>query len=115
GLVSRGQELESTLHDALRPLEGHALVEEIRGGLGLLGAVELKREVLEAVPGAAGLLGTYAREAGVVLRPFLRGVPISPPLIITPAEIQQLVEMIGTGLDTFERTHAEALASAVAT
>jgi adenosylmethionine-8-amino-7-oxononanoate aminotransferase len=114
GIVGRGQELEGVLHEALRPLEDHALVKEVRGGLGLLGAVQLHDAVVEAVPGASLLLGAYAREAGIVLRPFLSGVPLAPPLIITPDEIKLSAAMVGEALDTFERTHADALSSAVA-
>jgi adenosylmethionine-8-amino-7-oxononanoate aminotransferase len=46
GLITRGRELEADLFDALAPLAEHPLVAEVRGGVGLMAAVELHGEVL---------------------------------------------------------------------
>ena len=73
-LIERGRELEGPLHDALAPLAEHPAVGEVRAGLGLLarrralrgGAAPPTRRAVAQV--AAG-----AREAGVLVRPLLRG------------------------------------------
>ena len=101
GLVTKGQELEGVLLDAVKPLESHHLVKEVRGGLGLMAGIELEDWVIDQVPGAANVLGAHGRDAGILTRPFLRGVPISPPLTITPEEIQLAADMMGTALDAF--------------
>ncbi len=106
GLVTRGQELEGTLLESVQPLADHELVAEVRGGVGLLAAVDLDERVLERVPGAANQLGAHVREAGVITRPTLRGVPISPPLTISPDEIAQVAESLKNGLDSFAMTEA---------
>jgi putrescine aminotransferase len=82
------------LESALRPLESHPLVAEVRAGLGLLAAVELTdgsklNQVVDE-----------ARARGVLLR-GLRGVAlqISPPFVITEDEIATLARVIGESLD----------------
>ena len=106
GLVTRGQELEDVLLDALTPLEDHELVGEVRGGTGLLAAVDLDPRILERVAGAPNALGAHIREAGSVTRPSLRGVPVSPPLTITAEEIGMIADSIREGLDAFAQTEA---------
>src|SRR5581483_4599229 len=93
-LVERVRDLEPVLEAALRPLETHPLVAEVRAGLGLLGAVELSdsAKVAQVVE--------EARARGVLLR-GLRGVAlqISPPFVITEDEIATLARVIGESLD----------------
>jgi putrescine---pyruvate transaminase len=40
-----------------------------------------------------------AREAGVLVRPLLKGVAMSPPLISEPEHIELLVQGIAAGLE----------------
>ncbi|HZQ66214.1 MAG TPA: aminotransferase class III-fold pyridoxal phosphate-dependent enzyme [Gaiellaceae bacterium] len=93
-LVERVRDLETVLEGALRPLESHPLVAEVRAGLGLLGAVELSDSA--KVPQVVD----EARARGVLLR-ALRGVAlqISPPFTITEDEIGTLARVIGESLD----------------
>jgi putrescine aminotransferase len=94
GLVERVRTLEPVLADALRPLESHPAVAEVRTGVGLLGAVELGNpSKLQAVIDAA-----YAR--GVVVR-GIRGVAlqVSPPFVITEDEIATVARVFGEALD----------------
>jgi adenosylmethionine-8-amino-7-oxononanoate aminotransferase len=86
------RELEPVLDAALRPLENHDLVREVRT-IGLLGAVELDREVADRV--AAETL-----ERGVITR-ALRGVAlqISPPFVITEEQLGLVAGVIGECLD----------------
>src|SRR5712692_1807662 len=88
----------------LAALAAHPLVGEARG-LGLIGAVELvadkktKRSFapkLGVGPRAVG----FAQEEGLIVR-FLAGdvVSICPPLVIAPAEIDELFDRLGRALD----------------
>lgn len=104
GLVTKGQELEGDLYDALAPLADHPLVSEVRGGLGLLAAVELAPEVVAATPGAAGKASVAIREAGVLVRALISAFAISPPLTISPDEIRVLADGVRSGLDAFAET-----------
>lgn len=103
GLIQRGAELEGPLAEALRPLEDHWAVREVRAGTGFIGAVELRADLLDLHPDAVGLLHRATREAGVVVRPFLKGVAVSPPLVTTNEEIQLIPEAIRVGLDALEQ------------
>jgi putrescine---pyruvate transaminase len=102
GLYRRGEELEDDLHDALQALAGHELVAEVRGGVGLLGAVALRPGI---APPAIALL---ARKAGVLVRPLGDGVAVSPPLTATPEHFELIVEALSTALDGYAREHGPA-------
>src|SRR5918994_2087974 len=99
GLIERGRELEAPLRDALAPLAGHDAVGEVRAGLGLLGAVELSESALAGDPAAVGKVAAGAREAGVLVRPLLRGVAVSPPLTVEREHLDALADAIRAGLD----------------
>ncbi len=98
-LIPRGQELEEPLLRALAPLAAHHAVGEVRGGVGLLGAVALSEDALGSDPGAVGKVAAGAREAGVLVRPLLRGVAVSPPLIVDESHLTDLADGIRAGLD----------------
>jgi putrescine---pyruvate transaminase len=98
-LIPRGQELEEPLLRALAPLAAHPAVGEVRAGLGLLGAVALSDDALADDPGGVGKLAAGAREAGVLVRPLLRGVAVSPPLIVDESHLTDLADAIRVGLD----------------
>jgi adenosylmethionine-8-amino-7-oxononanoate aminotransferase len=98
-LIGRGQELEGPLHDALAPLAEHSAVAEVRGGLGLLGAVELSDDALASEPGAVAKVVAGARAAGVLVRPLMRGVAVSPPLIVDESHIEEMASAIRAGLE----------------
>jgi adenosylmethionine-8-amino-7-oxononanoate aminotransferase len=98
-LLGRGRELEGDLYEALSQLAGHELVGEVRGGIGLLGAVALSAEVLEERPGAAAELAALARRGGVLVRPLASGIAVSPPLTATPDHFELIIEALSTALD----------------
>ncbi|HLJ02084.1 MAG TPA: aminotransferase class III-fold pyridoxal phosphate-dependent enzyme [Solirubrobacteraceae bacterium] len=100
GLVSRGRELEQTLLDTLSPLSDRDTVAEVRGGVGMLAAVEFSDEVLARHPDAVARVTTAARAAGVLIRPLGRAVALSPPLTATPEHFALAAEAIAAGLDT---------------
>jgi 4-aminobutyrate--pyruvate transaminase len=88
----------------LRRLGQHALVGEARGQ-GLIGAVELtadkaSKRSFDPKAGVAPQAVRFAEEEGLIVR-FLAGdaVSICPPLVITPAEIDELFDRLGRALD----------------
>jgi putrescine---pyruvate transaminase len=99
GVLARGKELEVPLADALGTLADHPAVAEVRAGMGLLGAIQLAPEVLEQDTGAVAKLSQGARDAGVLVRPLLGSVAVSPPLIVEVEHLQQIADAIRAGLD----------------
>jgi adenosylmethionine-8-amino-7-oxononanoate aminotransferase len=99
-LCGRALALEGSLLDALRPLARHDLVEEVRGGVGLLAAVNVRQDLLEADPTVAARVGAACRDAGLLVRPLVGGaLAVSPPLVIDEAGIGELASMFRAGLD----------------
>lgn len=110
-LVSRGAELETALLDAITPLAGHPLVGQVRGGTGLMAAIELDPDAVSGgvtPPQVAGAL----RERGVIVRALGRGIAFSPPLTITREAIAELGETTKQALDAVLQTHQSAVPSA---
>ena len=88
----------------LAALGKHPLVGEARG-LGLVGGLELvadkkTKRSFEPKSGIGPRTVRYAEEEGLIVR-FLVGdiLSICPPLIITPAEIDELFDRLGRALD----------------
>jgi adenosylmethionine-8-amino-7-oxononanoate aminotransferase len=102
GLLTRGRDLEGDLASALGELESHPAVAEVRAGCGLLGAVQLAPEVLEQDTGAVAKLAQGAREAGVLVRPLLGSVAVSPPLTVEAEHLRQIADAIRAGLDSLD-------------
>ncbi|ACU54122.1 aminotransferase class-III [Acidimicrobium ferrooxidans DSM 10331] len=98
-ILARGAVLEGELLARLRPLASSALVAEVRGGLGLLGAVELRSDLLAEHPDALARLARLALERGIIVRVLATSIALSPPLIIEPAEIGVIVEGLADALD----------------
>ena len=99
-LISRVRELEPAVAAAFGPLAAHELVSEVRTGAGLLAAIELSAAAREADPGLGARVVTAARERGVITR-LLRGLAlqISPPFVISAAELHQIAEVLTDALD----------------
>jgi putrescine---pyruvate transaminase len=94
GLIERGNELETELTEALEPLAGHPLVSEVRSGTGVMAAVQL------ADPTLADRASLVAREHGVITRVLLGGaLQISPPLVITRDELDEIASGLAAALD----------------
>jgi 4-aminobutyrate--pyruvate transaminase len=88
----------------LAALGKHPLVGEARG-LGLVGGLELvadkkTKRSFEPTSAIGPRAVRYAEEEGLIVR-FLMGdiLSICPPLIITPAEIDELFDRLGRALD----------------
>ena len=90
--------------DRLRRLGAHPMVGEARG-VGLMGALELvadksTRRQFDARLGVAPRAVRFAEEEGLIVR-FLAGdvVSLCPPIIIAPAEIDELFDRLARALD----------------
>jgi len=99
-LVQRVRELEPALAVALAPLARHELVAQVRTGAGLLGAIEISQAARDADPGIGARVVAAARRRGVITR-LLRGaaLQISPPFVISAAELHQITEVLTAALD----------------
>jgi 4-aminobutyrate--pyruvate transaminase len=96
-----GPHLQAALR---RRFAEHPMVGEVRG-IGLIGAIELvadkdRRTSFDPARKTAARLAKLAEKHGVIAR-VLPGdsMGFSPPLIITPAEIDELVDRVGRALD----------------
>jgi 4-aminobutyrate--pyruvate transaminase len=93
------------MQERLRALSDHPLVGQARG-VGLIGALELvaNKETREAFPLAQGIgpkVVDQAQENGVILRAMAGDViAFSPPLIITPEEVDEMMDRTTEALDT---------------
>lgn len=92
-LLARALVLEGELHAALSTLGDHKGVTEVRGGVGVLGALELDPAL--APPAVA----RAARERGVLVRPMTSALGFSPPLTTRPEHLDVLVEAVRGALD----------------
>jgi adenosylmethionine-8-amino-7-oxononanoate aminotransferase len=103
-LLVRVQALEPVLEREIARLDEAPLVGETRVA-GLLAAVELDEAVLAASPNAPEVVVAALRRHGILTR-VLRGVAlqVSPPFVISEAEIRLLV-------DGFEAALAEVAAA----
>jgi putrescine aminotransferase len=98
GLLARGEELEGALLDAVAPLAGHPLVTEVRGGVGLLAAVEIAPE---RRAGGATVIEVFAaaRRRGVLVRALGSAIAISPPLTIAAEQLATIAATLHDALD----------------
>ena len=95
------------LQAGLARYRGHPLIGDVRG-LGLIGAVELaanpaRRQPFEPARGVGAYLVRRAQAHGLILRAMAGDiVAFSPPLVITEAEIDELLEKFDRALKDTE-------------
>ncbi|MEE8515687.1 MAG: aspartate aminotransferase family protein [Alphaproteobacteria bacterium] len=105
-IIDHVRKVGPRLQDGLRAFAGHPLVGEVRG-LGLIAAVELVRDKATKAPfDAKSAVGAYlagrAQAHGLILRALGNTVAFSPPLIISEAEIDELLAKFALALDDTE-------------
>lgn len=98
-LIGRGRALERPLFEALSTLADHAAVHEVRGGVGLLGAIELDPALLAERPGVIAEVFAAARQGGVIVRGLGNGVAVSPPLTVRQEHLDLIAQTLGEALD----------------
>jgi putrescine aminotransferase len=100
GLCQRALQLEAALFESLKPLAGHALVDEVRGGVGVLGAIQVSGDAMQADAALPARISASCRDAGLLVRPLVGGaIAVSPPLVIDDAALQELATGFRAGLD----------------
>ncbi|MDQ3781724.1 MAG: aminotransferase class III-fold pyridoxal phosphate-dependent enzyme [Actinomycetota bacterium] len=100
GLLARALELEAEVMESLAALTDHPTVDHIRGGVGVMAAVQLNSTVLASEPSANVTAATGARQAGVITRAIAGGgLQVSPPLTITRDQLDELTAGLRAGLD----------------
>jgi putrescine aminotransferase len=110
GIIEREQLCERVGDDVgprfearLRALATHPAVGEVRA-CGLIGALELRRPpqgpLASAAPNTLGVAAAaIAREEGLIVRGIRDLIALSPPLVITHAELDQLFGAVQRMLD----------------
>jgi putrescine---pyruvate transaminase len=100
GMLQGALDLEERLATALLPLGGHELVGEVRSGTGVLGAIQLKADLVLADPGLPPRVISACRERGILTRMLVgNAIQISPPLMLDDAGVVELVAGLNSALD----------------
>jgi len=102
-IVSHVRTVAPHLQDGLRRYRNHPLVGEVRG-IGLIAGVEIVADKAAKTPfdpklGIGGHVARFAQEHGLIVRAMGDSIGFSPPLIITSAELDDLVARFGKALD----------------
>jgi 4-aminobutyrate--pyruvate transaminase len=90
-IVEHVRQVGPSLLNGLKQLESHPLVKEVRG-IGLLAGVEL-------LPNHGRECARIAEEEGLIVRAIGDTIAFCPPLIISEAEIQELLVRFTKALD----------------
>jgi adenosylmethionine-8-amino-7-oxononanoate aminotransferase len=107
-LVENAAAMGTYLLEQLRSLQHHPTVGDIRG-IGLLVAVELvkdrdSKEKFAMDGEEVKTLGTLLIDRGLLTR-VTHIILLSPPLCITPAEVDRMVEIIDRSITAFEQQY----------
>lgn len=98
-LLARVGEHQLSLAGALAPLAEHDLVQAVRSGVGLLGAVQLRPDALAEQPDLGARLIAQVRERGVLTRMLADGsVQVSPSFVVTRDDLRTVAAAIDEGL-----------------
>jgi 4-aminobutyrate---pyruvate transaminase len=102
-LVGNAATVGAHLQARLREFSDHPLVGDVRG-VGLIAAVELVADKASKAkfdpPGKAGLyLSERAHEHGLIIRAIQDSIAFCPPLIITEAQVDEVVARFARSLD----------------
>jgi len=111
-IAARVRALAPRFQEGLRKFAASPIVGEVRG-VGLIAAVELVKDkaAKEPFPPAAAIAGHFAERAhahGLVLRALGDAVALCPPLVIEPAEIDEMLARFARALRDTE-AYAERL------
>ena len=103
-IVGHVRDVAPAFQRGLQQFDGHPIVGDVRG-VGLIGAIELAespkaRKAFDAKRGVGAYLVRRAQEHGLILR-VMGGdiIAFSPPLIITEAEIAEMMKRFALALE----------------
>lgn len=113
GLVERSAEMGRYLLGLAEELRQHPTVGDVRGDLGLLCAIELVRNKETKEPWGTEHpfikgLGFRTQERGLITRVW-DVLHLAPPLVITKAEVEQMIEIVDECLTEMESEFAGAI------
>ena len=97
-LVARLSGFEPEWVESVYSLADHPLVEEVRA-VGLLGAVEISHEELEARPSLLEEVVANARKESILTRSLPGAVHLSPAFVITKEQVDALISGLSRALD----------------
>jgi 4-aminobutyrate--pyruvate transaminase len=102
-ILSHVRKVGLYLQEKLQSLAAHPLVGEARG-VGLIGAVHIVADKVSraSLPTAAGIgpvIQQNAMDRGLLIRVAPDAVYVCPPLIITKAEIDELIQALAAAVD----------------
>jgi 4-aminobutyrate--pyruvate transaminase len=102
-IVGHVRAVAPQLQQGLKRFADHPLVGEVRG-VGLIAAVELVRDKATKAPfdakdGVGALFAARAQEHGLIIRALQDNIALCPPLVITAAEIAEMLRRFGQALD----------------
>jgi 4-aminobutyrate---pyruvate transaminase len=102
-IIGHVRSVAPLFQERLAAFESHALVGESRGR-GLVGALELVQDKatkkgFEPAGMVGALVGKFAMERGLMLRPIVDAVCVCPPLVINESEINELFDKLSGALD----------------
>ncbi|WP_295545677.1 aspartate aminotransferase family protein [uncultured Pseudacidovorax sp.] len=107
-ILARTRELAPRFAQGLATQAERRIVGNMRA-VGLIGALELMLDGAARTPFDPALkagyqVAQYALEEGLIVRAMGDTVALCPPLIITPAEMDEMFARLGRALDRFEKT-----------
>jgi len=107
GLVDNVRTVGAHLQKRLKGLEGHRLVGETRG-VALIGAVEVvidkaAKTALDPVGKLGALVASLMQERGVISRNMGEAIAFCPPMIITEAQVDDMIDAFTASLDEAQR------------
>jgi adenosylmethionine-8-amino-7-oxononanoate aminotransferase len=104
-LVEHAQRMGRRLLDRLRPLESSPIVGEVRG-LGLLTGVEIvaDRKTRAPFPDGRGCatVRRHCLEHGLIVRAISDVIALSPPLVISESEVDQVADTVSVAVRAAE-------------
>lgn len=107
GMVERSAKMGTLLFERLQRLRSHAIVGDVRGGLGLLAALELvqDRDTRERFPKSAKIdqVAVSAMRRHGMLGRAGNVIPLAPPLCITEDEIDDCIDRLDRVLTDIAR------------
>ena len=108
GIVDNSAKMGDYLYERMQGLYNHDIIGHVRGGLGLLCAVELvkNRETKEKFPKESGI----TEKASAILKDHhILGragdsIPVAPPLCITSDEVDHFIDQLDSAITKIEKT-----------
>lgn len=106
-LLAHVREISAGFHARLAEFRSSPIVGDVRG-CGLIAGIQLvedpaTRKFFDPARGAGRVLERMCEEEGVIVRPLGDVLAVSPPLIIRPDEIDDMMDRIGEALAATER------------